>query len=513
MKHYDKFSVLIAEDEPIILNNIAKKVEKVSPDITVVGKAQSGMEALDLLKNTPADIVITDIEMPGMNGLELIRALKKDYPKIHIIVLSGYSNFEYARTALRYGVEDYLLKPVEQETLSELLLTLCSMIAEERRSSSREILSLALNESTDQAPPYTFGNEGLMLFHITLGNLLPETEGASFLSERMFPSLWSGLNFVRSFEQISDVEHLWLIDEQSSAQKFLILHIPRTRMSADYFCLLLKQELSRSLGTVPFLVLTCKETISYHQLWQKARILRSAAKILNRPFRQTYATVSDAEPPKAPETNRIRKDMQLLLTLSTETAYLQCIHRTLPEICQYPASVLHLYIREIFQGMHQCFQINLQDCDAASSAFFARIPSIKSEEECYTCLESSLRELWTQASSHATGSTLCSRIAQYIELHLTEPVSLTGLSERFGYTPSYINRIFKKEFGTSPLQYLTDLRMTRAKEILRKNSDINIKSVAMSVGFDDPRYFSRVFKNETGYTPSGWVEAEGATDD
>ncbi len=506
MKHYDNFSVLIAEDEPIILNNIAKKVEKVSPDIAVVGKAQSGMEALELLKNIPADIVITDIEMPGMNGLELIRALRKDYPRIRIIVLSGYSNFEYARTALRYGVEDYLLKPVEQETLGELLHTVCSMIAEERRLSSREILSLALNESTDQAPPYTLGNEELMLFHITLGNLLPDTEGASLISGRMFTGLWNGLDFARSFESISDVEHLWLIDEQSPNQKFLILHAPMARMSTDYFCLLLKQDLSKNLGNVPFLVLACKETISYQQLWQKARILRSAAKVLNRPFRQTHASVSDTEQPKAPETDRIRKDMQLLLTLSTEAAYLQCIQRTLPETCQYPASVLHRYIREIFEGMHQCFQINLQDCDAAFSAFFARIPSIKSEEECYTCLKSSLQELWTQSSSHVTGSTLCSRIAQYIELHLTEPVSLTELSERFGYTPSYINRIFKKEFGTSPLQYLTDLRISRAKEILLKNPDINIKSVAMSVGFEDARYFSRVFKNETGLTPSAWVQ-------
>lgn len=249
---------------------------------------------MEILGCTTVDILITDIEMPGMSGLELIRQVRKDFPKVRIIVLSGYSNFEYARTTLRYGVKDYLLKPLQQDALSELLCSIRTQIMEERKLSSREILSLALRESTVLDTPDAFAGGGLLLFYITLGNLLP---------------------------------------------------------------------------------------------------------------------------------------------------------------------------------------------DAAVSLACGRL-----------------------SSSPATGSTLCGRIARYIESNLTQSISLAELSDRFGYTPSYINRIFKKEYATSPLQYLTDLRMSRAKELLLNTPDINIKSVAQSVGYEDARYFSRVFKNETGLTPSGWVE-------
>lgn len=507
MKHKKCFSVLIAEDEPIILNNIAKKVARISDDYTIVGKAQSGNEALDILGCTPVDILITDIEMPGMNGLELIRLVRRDFPGVRIIVLSGYSDFEYARTALRYGVEDYLLKPLQQDTLSELLSSISAQIMEERKLNSREILSLALRESTVSDTPDAFADGGLLLFYITLGNLLPDA-AISLASGRLFSELWNCLDVTRCFQSISDVEHLWLIDEPSPMQKFLILHTPSSCQSMDYFCLLLKNHLADCLSGSPFLIVAYQDMISYQELWQKAHMLRLSARTRNRPFRQEAAVVGPSEPQEIPETDKLRKEMLLLQALNSEAAFLACIQHTLPKLLSCPATVLQRYVNLVFEAMNPCFQINMQDCDAACSAFLARVPAMKSEDECYSCLEAALKGLWEQASSPATGSTLCARIAQYIESNLTQPVSLTELSDRFGYIPSYINRIFKKEYATSPMQYLTDLRMARAKEILLNTPDINIKSAAQSVGYEDARYFSRVFKNETGLTPSDWVEKQ-----
>ena len=97
------------------------------------------------------------------------------------------------------------------------------------------------------------------------------------------------------------------------------------------------------------------------------------------------------------------------------------------------------------------------------------------------------------------------QLKHYIEVNYNQKISLDDLSDRYGYTPSYINRLFKKECGISPLQYQTSLRITKAKELLNTQADIDIKTIASTIGYEDARYFSRVFKNEVGTTPSEWV--------
>lgn len=507
MKQNDVLSVLIAEDEPIILNNIVKKIKKSSSNIQIAGKAQSGKEALEILATCQVDILFTDIEMPGMSGLELIRHVKTDFPQVHIVILSAYSNFEYARTALRYGVEDYLLKPVEQTVLTELLHTLCNQIQQEKNQNSREILSLALHDSSKlDTPPYMFRYGGFYLIHIMIGNLPFSFDESESLLNKTFYNIWSQVDFEKCFRNTTELGHLWVIDDHSPLQKFLVLHLEDFHQSVDYFLTLLKKYFSDCLMEMPYLILAYNNIIPYQELWNKANLLRSAVKPHARPFTQASHIITDSDSFPSYDTSELLKDMNLLFTLNSETQFLQSIHRTLPDTFLYPQKVLYQCIQIIYNAMEVVFQINNAECTCASTAFFSRIPSMRSADTMFKCLEESLRELWENASTPITRSTLCARLAQYIELNFSQQISLTDLSEKFGYTASYINRIFKKEYGVSPLQYLTGLKISRSKEILEKNPEMNIKSVAQSVGYDDARYFSRIFKNETGMTPSAWIE-------
>lgn len=517
MNQNHDFSVLVAEDEPIILNNIVKKVEKSCPGIQIAGKVQSGKDALSILRNIPVDILITDIEMPGMSGLELIRRVKSAFPQVHVIILSGYSNFEYARTALRYGVEDYLLKPVEQTVLAKLLHTLCGQIEQERIQSSRKILSLVLNGSVDSdasgtspclsdALPYLFDTGGFILFYITLGNLPLGFEETQTITNKTFLDIWQKINFEHCFNNTDLIKHLWLIDDHSQIQKFLILHLSEFHRPPEYFLLILKNFLTDIVSEMPFLVLAYKNMIPYQELWHKANLLRSLVKSCARPFSQVSLAVSDFDSFPTGDTGGLIKDMNLLFSLNSEAQFLRCIQETLPSSFQYPPKVLTQCIQFIYDAMTAVFQIDSLECSSASAAFFSRLPSMSTADSMFTCLEASLQELWKNAGSRITNSTFCVRLAQYIEVNYTRQISLPELSAKFGYTASYINRIFKKEYGVSPLQYLTRLKISRAKEILQKSPDINIKSVAQSVGYDDARYFSRIFKSETGMTPSAWAE-------
>jgi YesN/AraC family two-component response regulator len=115
------YNLVIAEDEELQLNSLVRKVEKFCPDFTVVGTAQTGTQAYALVCELQPDVLITDIRMPVMDGIQLMEKVRSRFPDMAFIVTSGFSDFEYARSALRLQVSDYLLKPVEPEELEKAL--------------------------------------------------------------------------------------------------------------------------------------------------------------------------------------------------------------------------------------------------------------------------------------------------------------------------------------------------------------------------------------------------------
>lgn len=116
-----QYKIIIAEDEELQLNSLVKKVERFCPDFNVVATAQTGSQALKLICEKHPDIVISDIRMPVMGGIELIEKARAQFPEMEFIITSGFSDFEYARSAIRLQVSDYLLKPVEPEELEKAL--------------------------------------------------------------------------------------------------------------------------------------------------------------------------------------------------------------------------------------------------------------------------------------------------------------------------------------------------------------------------------------------------------
>ena len=114
-------TAILADDEEIVRTSISKWIPWQELGMVLVGSVRNGLEALDVVSDDPPDIVITDIRMPMMDGLELIEKIKMLSPDTEIIILSGFSEFSYAQKAMSYGVKHYLLKPTRKEDLTELL--------------------------------------------------------------------------------------------------------------------------------------------------------------------------------------------------------------------------------------------------------------------------------------------------------------------------------------------------------------------------------------------------------
>ncbi len=124
-------SVLVAEDEPLIRQNLVKKLREACPEFEVIGEAADGREALEAVAELSPDVLITDIRMPVMDGLALIREVYYTFPDVKVLILSGYDDFNYARTALVHGAKDYLLKPIVEADLRAAMARISVLIDEE----------------------------------------------------------------------------------------------------------------------------------------------------------------------------------------------------------------------------------------------------------------------------------------------------------------------------------------------------------------------------------------------
>ena len=126
------YHTMIVDDEPLMRTYLAQNIPAFSSLFDVSAAAKDGLEAVELLKKIPVDVVITDIKMPEMDGLSLAKHIHENYPGITVIIISGFSDFEYAQKAIRYNVKDYLLKPLVDKTLIDLLDALAARFEQER---------------------------------------------------------------------------------------------------------------------------------------------------------------------------------------------------------------------------------------------------------------------------------------------------------------------------------------------------------------------------------------------
>ncbi len=144
------YKIVIAEDEELQLNSLVKKVEKFCPGFTVVGTAQTGSQAYKLICEKAPDILISDIRMPVMTGIELMEKARIMFPELQFIIISGFSEFEYARSAIRLQVSDYLLKPVETEELQKALNKIRLKLQERAQEESAAFNGDSENKTAEQ---------------------------------------------------------------------------------------------------------------------------------------------------------------------------------------------------------------------------------------------------------------------------------------------------------------------------------------------------------------------------
>lgn len=486
------FKVLLVDDEPAALEYIQQIIEKRCGEFQVIGTAKSGEQGLEMLKRTAADILITDIKMTGMTGITLIEKIKEIDPSIHIMIISGYSDFEYAQKAIVNQVYDYILKPVDPMEFSEIMERL-----------KKELRDRAFQKRT------------ALLRAICKGTYIKQEElKRYFYEETYYAFLIRRNNFPNRFNDVKEA------DVVSSPYESIILY-GRDENEGLYLipenCLEKREDLKKMIdkvqqkyqmdqGFVTVIVQEKKFSINDMRIVIE-NLYASLYKNLVCGFNQIIYLDKNNKPPGIEKQDKESVNMiEHFLDYNEENkAKLE-----LKKMCEnfekkrVPQLQVENVIRQIcnFVWMSHGFQNYDSNTEYLLEDLFYSSTNM-------TNLYQSVSELLFQTNDlpyqKIDTPEYFEKIKQYVINHLSEPLTLNMLVKALGISQSHLSYMFRKYVSQSFNTYLTSLRMETAKEKLEQEPEILIRDVAQLAGYQDQFYFSRVFKLYTGMNPTEYA--------
>ncbi|MBZ4646286.1 MAG: two-component system, response regulator YesN [Petroclostridium sp.] len=526
------YKLLVVDDELMHRKGLANMIRKLRPTYEVF-EAKNGKEALELITSNTMDIVVTDVKMPIMDGLELIEKLGDRANKMKVIILSGYRYFEYAQKAIGLGAFDYLIKPVREEKIVEMLKKVETSIEQDLiKIREREDLMKQLNSTL----PIYFEHQ----MNKWVNGHLSETE----LNEigQIFPYRGRGAVIAVS---ISKYETL--------IRNYTSEALDEIKMNMKYYM----KEILDALGHSISFFLEDKKNIMISILTTDNRLdLLSGASIekLNKYINHLKIKYGfDATIGISCECENIFSEVktsfqQALTALSYKFFYgigsiisYSNIYRNINNqffdiskeeeslkeaIRQMKSNIVTSTISGIFERItenkyslpHQFIKniIHMTLNLAATirnyvdneyyNQFIVDIEKRLNECEEYNELKTKVNDFLLRMISILENTKnhkhefIVQKCMQYIEQHFMEEISLETVAEAIYFSPCYFSSIFKHHTGMTFSQYLSQLRIKKALELL-ENTDYKVYEIASKVGYKDDKYFYRVFKKEFGVTP------------
>ena len=522
-------SIVIADDETGIIDLCKMLIEY--PNAAVIGEAHNGLELLDKIAELRPNTVITDISMPGMTGLELIEEAQKSYPGVNFIVMSGFTDFEYVQSALRFGVWDYLLKPLQKAELNHILKKLDGHLEDARQQAAmeesvrfnlRESLSMLREKylhdvwQSGRALPVpevdgtrVLALEGCamqcLLFHIN-SRFAAQAPGASAPAQKA----------ERALEHIAALERQFCREVCSISQETMIVNL-----------LLYPQD--AAAGQSEDLIRKINETLRRFNN-QNGLVFLSGASSLLLPGRPEDIPVLLDQARTALKWRLERTD-SAVIPYQPETAL--ALERTpspsaagLAEaVAEGQAEKLDKLILSAWQKLEEQPRLPgarfrlLEEQIAILNQAFAALggaegapPRISAEEILSGELEAEklarrlsgraqaiLRDYQERFRQRESSTVLQAK--QYVASHFAEDVSLNQVAKHVCLSPAYFSTLFRTETGCGFVKYLQHVRVEHAKKLL-KSSRMRIGDIARAVGYQDLKFFNKVFLSETSVTPS-----------
>lgn len=512
--------IMIVDDEVLERQALQMMVREAVPESDVVAEADNGRIAVELADERRPDLVLMDIKMPGIDGVEAVKEIKAMLPETRFIMISAFDTFEYAKEVMRQGVKEYLLKPSRKE---EVVAAVQRVGEEIRRDKRQRLEQLKVREKLNQALTYmkTDWVASLLLEHVRQMDFREWSDILGLDGHCGYIVVFRLMEDMGSNEKQEEYERIIRkLDTDPSETGFpgpmlgdFIPVLFMLRENVEDTGRLRRQSLSRIQRML-------KNVASDRAVVHAGigRIYEADERLIDS-YREAIQALEELEG-KREHAVMLVDDVVLNTSVTAkdrakEGALLEAVRQA-----------------DVHEAFRQ-FETYFQETKKASGHRPEEM--MRTWEEFFVILSRMLQDMglhmeWPDLSEPSSSETILYQVVKrhlqnalekvrgwkndretnllyeakrYIDDHYMEPVTLEDVADHVHLSPYYLSKGFKEFYGVTFIDYLTDVRVRMAKDLM-VNSSGSLKEIGFQVGYNDPNYFSRVFKKKTGIPPSAY---------
>ena len=529
------YKIMLVDDEEEVRTSIIKQVDWEKLGFRVVSDAENGEDALEKIDIYEPDVIMTDIRMPYMDGLSLIEKVHSKYPTVKLLIFSGFDDFEYAKEAIRLGVSEYILKPINSEELSEIFNKIKKNLDLEIEN-RRDIARLRENYKTNLP---IIKNQFLI-------NLLNSKLSKAEIDLRL-KEYEIDLNEALKYQAACvDIEYeKMLIDPKLGLQKELValsvMNLLKDKIEEYYrvsvfnslvddriLIIIAIDEENKNINLIDLLRAICKESIRVlgvsislglgdkkNDILELSLSYQESLEAIG--YKQIVGIgeaiyIKDVEPHSLGTLYFDEKEDEEFSS-SIKFGPIEKINTQIDNILYklenskvhfrqkqaYAFSIITVIIR-----LMQQYEISLVKFDSGDSGYIDVINKLQNFEEFIVWLRDICIRLYTsmQEKRESNSKQVIAEAKMYImENYDKEELSVDTVCKKLHLSTAYFSTLFKKEVGQTCIAYITDFRLKKAVELLNTTDD-KTYMIANKVGYVEQNYFSYVFKKKYGVSPS-----------
>ncbi|HEX2927639.1 MAG TPA: response regulator [Ruminiclostridium sp.] len=538
------FRLLVVEDEEMIRNKILHNINWKEHGFDEIFEATNGIEGLEIVKNNNIDIVITDIQMPEMNGMELIREIKSLNRGIKCVIITAYAEFEYAKESVKLNVNEYILKPFKSKDLFEIVKKLSDEIIRERNERIEvENLRRQLRENKKALQDKLLND---LLSNSYIGEIDNDLNylDLSKVKEREYSIAVVNINNFMELIREEDEEQKYIVNLSlfNLVSKFLSAYeTDRDKPSGkemlyftinykidqlviavyddiDIFIPAFEALIERGRKELGFSItigignkyknLTDMH-ISYREACSAALLDRVYGREIvyrfndlnfgNKVYSRQLHILGETklyDDLKIGAFAEIKKDIVDIITqIKNSKLELDAINTIIYNIMLLSCKTINELGYDVFKIMGEDFSLHFD---------VKEINNLVQLEEWFLDFFYKVNEYINQKRSNRNEN-LLARVKEYVDSNYSENITLTSIAKDFGISSGYLSVLFNDHIGQNFIDYLTNLRIQNAKNLL-KSTDLKIYEIADKVGYRDAYYFSTAFKKIVGINPTDYRE-------